>query len=193
MSAAGCSAEVLDAISKVCDNVLDCNDPEFGSEQHIETLDRLERRLKYATQYIEDGNAPDQTQQDERAVRIAELYRLAGLIYLYRGAQRLPPGSSKVKTVVNAAFETAARLEACDRAFPIFIIGCEARFDEERLQMLDLVRKTQASGTVGNIAQAQQLMEAVWRQDDLDTENEMDYVKVLEAVISMSRELPSFV
>ena len=191
MSTAGCSAEILETISKVCDNVLNFNDPRFNSVEHVEALDRLERRLKYATQHTE-GNDPQRIRQGESAVRIAELYRLAGLIYLYRGAQRLPSSASRLKSVVDAGFATAAQLEICDRAFPIFILGCEARCDEERLLILNLIRRTQESGTVGNIARARQLIEAAWTQDDLDTENKLDYTKKLEAVISMSIELPSF-
>ena len=193
MSPAGCSAEILDAISKVCDTVLDHSSPEFNSIDHVQELDRLERRLKYATQYIEERKEPGSTRENEKAVHIAELYRLAGLTYLYRGAQRLPATASKVKGVVRAGYALLARLESCDRAFPVFILGCEARFDKERLQILDLIRRTQESGTFGNIIQVQQFVEAAWKQHDLDTENELDYTTIMEAVVSMSKELPCFV
>jgi hypothetical protein len=192
MSAAGCSAEVLETISRVCDNVLDCSDPGFNATEHIEELDRLERRLKHTTQFIEEENESGMILQSEQAVHVAELYRLAGLIYLYRGAQRLPSAAPKVKCVVDAGFETVAKLHSCDRAFPIFILGCESRSDEDRLQILNLMRRTQELGTIGNIAQARQLMEVAWKQQDLDTEKELDYIKVLEATMSMSNELPSF-
>jgi hypothetical protein len=183
----------LETISKVCDSVLDRNDPDFHSEEHVEALYRLERRLKYATQYLEEANDPGNVQQSESALRIGELYRLAGLIYLYRGAQRLPPRASKVTSVVDQAFETMGKLDTCDRAFPIFILGCEARNDEERLLILNLIQRTQASGTMGNISRAQQLMEATWAQDDLNIDDELDYITKFETVMSMYNELPSFV
>src|ERR1700760_1843313 len=181
MSQAGCSAEILETISRVCDHALDYSDSNFNSTEHIEALNQLERRLKYATQRIYQGNDSVETKQNEKAVRIAELYRLAGLIYLYRGAQRLPSRASKVKSVVDAGFETAAKLEICDRAFPIFILGCEARCDEGRLLILNLVRRTQELGTLRNMAVARSFIEAAWAQDDLDTENGLDYIRKIEA------------
>jgi hypothetical protein len=181
----------MENIARVCDNVYDLDDPKRNSPQHIETLDRLERSLVHAKQYVEDGDEP---KQDNTSMQIAELYRLAGLVYLYRAGKSLPPTNIKVRTTVAAGFKIAATLISCTRAFPLVILGCEARTDAERLVLMDLVRRTQAHRKIGNIVGAQRLIEAAWAQDDLCAgDGEVDYVRKLDAVVRLSRFVPSFV
>jgi hypothetical protein len=183
----------LDAIAKVCDNVLDRNDPTRNSFEHIEALNCLERRLAHSKQWVDQREDSGTTVQDGSVEKVAELYRLAGLIYLYRGAKGFSSNNSNVKMVVDAGFEIAASLKTCARAFPIVIIGCEARCDNERVVILDLLRRTQDCRKIGNIVRAQRFIEASWAQDDLQTEEELDYVRKFDAIMSRSKNLPSFV
>jgi len=188
----GCSAEVLSSIAKTCDHVLDHGDPIINSLEHSEALNRLERRLVNAKQYIGSKDEPEKSSQHKSARQVAELYRLAGLIYLYRAGKKLSSNDSKVKKAVDAGLDIAAGLKICSRAFPLVIIGCEARCDKDRLAILDTFRRTQNFRKTGNLIWAQRLIEASWAQDDLHTEEELDYVQKLNAIMSMSRYLPSF-
>jgi hypothetical protein len=129
---------------------------------------------------------------DDSVRKVAELFRLAGLIYHYRAGRSLPSDDPKVKALVESRLEIAASLENCTRAFPVVILGCQTHSDENQLVILELLRRSQESHKYSNMARAQRFIEASWAQDDLDTEGELDYVKKVDAIISLSKYLPSF-
>lgn len=189
----GCSAEVLEAIASIYDYALPAwRDSECNAVENAKAVDLLERKLIYAKQYIsleeESGTLP----QDDPVKKVAELYRLAGLIYLYRACKGLSPMSSKVKTAVEAGFSILTGLATCDRAFPLVILGCEARCDGDRLMVLDLLRRTRECRKIGNFGMAQQFIEASWAQDDLSPDEALNYGQKFTAIMSMSKNLPCF-
>lgn len=191
----GCSAEVLEVIAKICDNILDHNDPARGSLEYIEHLNHLERRLTHVKQLVDQEDEIEtlgQPCQDDSVPKIAELYRLAGLIYLNRAGKGFPSNKSNVRLLVEAGLEIVASLDACGRAFPVVILGCEARSDSDRLVILDLLRRTKSCRKIGFIAGAQKFIETWWAQDDLHAEEEFDYVRKFDAIMSLSKYRPSF-
>ena len=97
-----------------------------------------------------------------------------------------------MKLLVEAGLQIVASLDACARAFPVVILGCEARSDSDRLVILDLLRRTKSCRKIGFIAGAQKFIEAWWAQDDLHAEEELDYVRKFDAIMSLSKYRPSF-
>ena len=186
----GCSAEVLESTISICDYVHTV--PSSDDSQRLQAIERLERKLVHAEQHIPDAEMTNETNTDKSTVKIAELFRLAGLIYLYRACMRLSPVSPKVAGAVESAFNILRTLNTCDRSFPLLIVACEAQNDEDRLLVLDLLRRTRASRKIGNLAVAQQFIESSWAQDDLDTAKEVGYVQKFDTIISRSEYLPSF-
>ena len=183
VATAGCSAEVLEAIAGICDFVFN------GRAAGREDIERLERKLVHARQYV----STETLFPNEETIKIAELYRLAGLVYLYRACLSLSSSSPKLTSTVDAAFTIIRELQMCERSFPLLIVGCEARNDEERLLVLELIRNTQGRRRVTNLDIAQRLMEKFWIQSDLETAEEIGYVTKMDGIISQSRRLPSFV
>ena len=174
---------------------MDHNDPGRDSVEYIEDLNRLERRLTHIKQQVDQEDETEtsgQPCQDDSIAKIAELYRLAGLIYLYRAGKGYPSNNPSVKLLVEGGLEIAASLDACPRAFPVVILGCEARCDSDRLVILDLLRRTQGCRKIGDISGAQKLIEAWWAQDDLHGGEEFDYVRKFDAIMSLSKYRPSF-
>jgi hypothetical protein len=192
MDTVGCSAEVLDLIAKACDLALKRGDPAHNSSKHIEALDYVERKLTYAKQKVDQRNESHDLLSRVCAESIAELYRTAGLIYLLRAGRGLSSSAPPVKRAVETGLKTAAELMTCPRAFPIVILGCEARLDDERLVILDLLRRTQGCRKIASIAGAQQFIEASWAQDDLRPEEDLDYIKKLDVVMSAGKNMPFF-
>lgn len=182
---------MLEVIAKACRHALDRDDPEYQSPSHIAALDRLERRLILAKQYVEEPGESEDTIGDEQK-KVAELYRLAGLIYIYRAGQRLSAHHTRVRAVFASALDVIRGLAVCSKAFPIVIIGCEASSDVDRLAVLALVRRMEHCRKMVDATGAQRFIEAVWAQDDLGADQEMDYARKLDAVMSMSRYRPSF-
>jgi hypothetical protein len=130
--------------------------------------------------------------QREKIERLAELYRLAGLIYLLRAVMALPSSSPEVAKYVDLAFGILEGLDTCERAFPLFIIACEARCDGRRRQILDLISRTQDHRYSGSLVCARRIVEAAWAQDDLHPERNIDCGLKFTAVISSYMSLPMF-
>jgi len=61
------------------------------------------------------------------------------------------------------------------RQFPLLILGCEARTDEDRMVVLDLISGTEQSKSVCTLGNVKSLIQSLWAQDDL-TEQELGYV-----------------
>ena len=189
LSLLGCSPEVLEATAAIGDHVR-----EGSSNQQLDAIDRLERKLVHAKQHVppaEPSNTIASSSSDNTA-DVAELYRLAGLIYLYRACKSLPSTSPRVKEAIESGFAILRNLTTCDRPFPLLIIGCEARTDEDRLIVLDLIRRSRAHRKIGNLGVAKRFVEAYWAQSDLDTGDALGYVQKFDAIISASEMLPSF-
>jgi hypothetical protein len=187
----GCSAEVLNVIAKICDHVRERDDPRLDMTETTEALNSLERRLICTKPYINHENESELSILDQDVMDVAELYRLAGLIYLYRAGKKFSSSKPNVKLAVDDGFKIAARLGTCTRAFPLVILGCDARCDDDRIIILELFRKTQNNRKVGNLTRAQQFIEAFWAQDDMHP-TELDYVTKLDGIISQSKDFPSF-
>ncbi|KAF2185249.1 hypothetical protein K469DRAFT_165051 [Zopfia rhizophila CBS 207.26] len=188
----GCSIEVLTAISNIIDTVLEmeiCDDP-----QHIENIEKLERRLKYSQQEVSIDSLSDSGSFNniEQMRNIAELYRLSGLIYLHRAARGTSVPDQLLQKLVNDAFTVLEKLETCERTFPLFITGCEARDDIRRGTILRILNATQAQFAPGNSLRARQYIERFWMQEDLDVNQEIDYASKVTAVLSTADSLPAF-
>lgn len=187
----GCSLETLVTISQIFDVTLEIDS---CSTVSTDTIDKLERRLKFARQELDVEILDDieHPTQEQNLRDIAELYRLAGLIYLHRAAKKTPISHSSVMKFVKDAYEILERLETCERGFPLFIVACEARTDTQRGEILRILANTQKVLKVGNIIRIQRLVERLWTQDDLDSENQLDYSLKVTAILSTSGALPAF-
>lgn len=188
----GCSTEVLSSIATLFSNIVDPDDPKFCSAEHTDSLDVIERSLTYCTQIVEDRSGEPKCPQTEIATKVAELYRLAGLVYLYRAARGLPTNAAKVRSVVGSAFGILPTLSILQRAFPLVILGCEAKTDDERLIILDLLERNRTHRELEPCCRIRSFIEASWAQDDLHTEKEVNYVRKMDAIISLSKNVPSF-
>lgn len=123
---------------------------------------------------------------------VVRLYRLAVLVYLHRATGDVLGFTRMTQKYLDEAFAIFPRLEACERQFPVFILGAEARSDEERAVVLDLVSRTEDHRSSRSLAQVKVLLNAVWTQDDL-AGGTLDYRDKMTGVISSSAIVPSLV
>ncbi|PQE32570.1 zinc-finger transcription factor protein [Rutstroemia sp. NJR-2017a WRK4] len=82
--------------------------------------------------------------------------------------------------MVERAYILLDELETSNSAFPLLIIGCEARADEQRMRILQHIERAS-------------ILQQIWVQDDLAVDYELDYLNRLDAVISSYQIMPSFV
>jgi hypothetical protein len=168
---------------------------EAGDDPHTEVLNRLERRLKYAEQEpkveeLDDDSSPMDKMQRTRD--IAELYRLAGLIYLNRAGRNIASSNVALQCITKSAFTILDKLHTCERTFPLFIVSCEACTDVQRASVLRLINTTRTQFTPANIMRAHGYIERFWAIDELDLGQDMSYAEKMTAVLSSKDALPAF-
>ena len=123
---------------------------------------------------------------------VIELFQLATLVYLDRATENMSPHPTKTQQRVDRAFSIFSQLRSCEQAFPLFILGCEARTDEQRATVLELICRTKKHGPSQIIMTAMNLIQSVWVQNDL-ADGELHYLDTLSAIISSRSILPAFV
>lgn len=87
-----------------------------------------------------------------------------------------------------------SEMKTCQNAWPLFIIACEAADDDQRRAILGVFEKSQQEERrrSNHITVIQQMVEAMWSQQDLDTEDEIDYLTILDAVVRGVPFMPAF-
>ena len=122
-----------------------------------------------------------------------DLLKLAALIYLKRASRNFSGTSPQIDAMVKKAYTLLDDLEAVNLAFPLLILGCEARTDEQRMSILAQIDRTMRTSTVRSLHGLQSILQQIWVQDDLAVDYELDYLKRLDAIISSYQVMPSFV
>jgi hypothetical protein len=118
-----------------------------------------------------------------------ELYQLAALIYLERVSRGFSGQSTELNRYAERAFTILSGMGTCELPFPLFIFGCEAQSDDRRTVLLDML---QQSAPVRSLEGVAQMLQAIWAQDDLETEHELDYLMKLDIVLSSNFIFPAF-
>ncbi|KAG7145941.1 hypothetical protein HYQ46_005263 [Verticillium longisporum] len=94
---------------------------------------------------------------------------------------------------IDKAFAILPRLSFCRQQFPIHVIGCEARTDEQRAAVLDVISRTEKMSSSRSLNYCKRILQAVWAQDDLVNGCNIGYREKLSSVISHCLIVPSFV
>lgn len=127
---------------------------------------------------------------------IVELYRLASLVYLWRGSACPGIRDTRLGALIDRGFDLIRDLKQCDRSFPLMVIGSEARSDEERIVMLDLIQRTGARHNEGILMRLRIGLEMIWSQRDLEADEDeyfdQLYLHRMDTVISSACTLPFF-
>lgn len=125
---------------------------------------------------------------------INSLYRYAALIYLNRTVSYVSTSSFSHRRLVREGILLLQNLGFCEGIWPLFVIACEANEDEQRLKILNILSNT--SQELGqrseSIILVQHMIEAIWNQNDLAIESDVNYGRILNAVISKAPALPLF-
>lgn len=142
------------------------------AEQHV--LDEafqqrlaLEQKLQTASQELSPDEVACSTDaQTKAASATAELYRLASLLYLQRVVPD-PGDEARRATYVRQAFAALGEVPVATGPWPVFIVACEARTDEERISILETLDQMDKVRNVGNVRVMRALLETIWKQRDL--------------------------
>ncbi|TVY73126.1 hypothetical protein LSUE1_G005334 [Lachnellula suecica] len=113
-----------------------------------------------------------------------ELLKLAALIYLQRASRNFSGTSPQIDAMVQKAHLILDDLENFNLAFPLLIIGCEARTDKQRISILKHIEKAMTTSTLRSLHGLRDILQQIWVQDDLAVDYELDYLQRLCPVLS---------
>ena len=178
-------------MSQACDAVVGPSDPRHDTEGYRSFLKLLHWELmRLPIPQSECGDSKGEGVSDIASV--VELCYLAALIYLERAAGSFLEDKARVGQRIERAFCIMGGLEVCERLFPLLIFVFEARNDEQRITILDLIVRTEKNTPVRNLEFMKSMIQSIWVQDDLADEN-IGYVDRMSFILSTSKSLPTFV
>ncbi|KAI0858796.1 fungal-specific transcription factor domain-containing protein [Xylaria cubensis] len=168
-----------------------------SEERSVEEQGDYLKYLRILEFKIRQTLLPNLTHDDDtNAQLVTELFTLALLVYLGRATSDLIPElANKTEQHIEKAFSIFPIVESCDRQFPLFVLGCEARSEEDRVVYLELVSRTQGRSQAAPLVQVETLVKASWVQSDLADHAglKIDYIEKLNALISSCKVMPTFV
>ncbi|GIJ91133.1 hypothetical protein Asppvi_010098 [Aspergillus pseudoviridinutans] len=134
---------MLNLLSQVCDAVSSGAIPPETSDNmddykcFLEVLDWRVRRLSIPK--VPDDNDP----VSDDTTLVMQLYQLAILLFLNRSFEGVILQPIRTQQHIDRAFAILLQLSSCKQQFPIFVVGCEARTDEQRAVVLDVISRTE--------------------------------------------------
>ncbi|KAK8124427.1 uncharacterized protein PG998_000186 [Apiospora kogelbergensis] len=184
---------ILTLLSEICETLLDPRDPASRAPVYLDRVQGFKGQLGEST--AASLSEPQTTSQADMGV---ELYQLATRVYLARATQSPWETAASLESLTRAVFTgTLITCNSCEHLFPLFILACEARRDEDRAAVLSMLDRTGRNSPRGerSIGFVRGAIQGVWCQQDLHADGElvMDYVGVVSAVVSASNAIPSFV
>jgi hypothetical protein len=178
---------LLQLLAEVFETRLYASDPLYHSNDYQQPLNDLKSRL----------NGVDLVTRDEEGegdkYYCLQFTRLAGLIYLERVSRNFSGQSIRLDHWKQDALCILAKLKTSPPSFTMFVIGCEAHTDEERLVMLDFFTRLEQVPHLNSLLEAKGLVQTAWIQHDLGVEGELEYIHKVNLVMSSRDVIPSFI
>jgi len=181
----------LRLISEVFNLVWELSDTCSSGVSHRNLLTILEWKIRKLP-VLEEHKHPHPGQTVTEDSMMQEVVQLTLLVYIERVTGSSPGQSENMRSRIGRAFAIFSLVETWQRQFPLLILGCEARTDEERLVILDLISRTEENTSVRSLGSMKGILQSLWAQDDL-AERELGYTDKIRAVLSSSEILPSFI
>lgn len=192
-TASHCSHELLRHLYNMFDMIRKPTDSLYHSDEYEKSLRCLENKITSVVPLAPQGTSDTMSDSSTAWVATMDLLKLAALIYLKRASRNFSGTSPQIDAMVEKAHVLLDNLETFNLAFPLLIIGCEARTDEQRMSVLEHIGRAMKTSTLKSLHGLQNTLQQIWVQDDLAVDYELDYLKKLDAIISSYQIMPSFV
>ncbi|KAF5599595.1 hypothetical protein FPANT_3287 [Fusarium pseudoanthophilum] len=158
----GCSIEVLEIIDEInmmrLHSTRDC--PSTSTLQRCDLAMKL-HNLRQSLAPIECT----ESLRSHRILAIAELYRVATLLYLQR-VHPIAEDDFTRSVYVHQALGVLKSLGVATSPWPVFIIACEVD-EQDRVSILHTLDLMDSVRSIGNIKVLRDVIESIWKQQDL--------------------------
>lgn len=191
---AGPSHSILQFLSEIFKVLFLALENRDTTENCIINLNILEGKASTITEIL-DRYGKGSTEAYTNASNMLKLYQMAVMVYLARVSESISTKPRNIQPLLDGAFTLLCQLGTCELHFPLLILGYEARTDEQRVRILDLVRRTEKKTYGRNIDCLRRSLEALWVQEDLFSDQEFvpKYTDRLSAIVSKTGFIPSLV
>lgn len=158
----------MELLSDFCYNMLSPDDPRYFSAEYISWLSNIENQLISIREQLRQRviHVPD-LNGDSESFAVRELFVLAVLVYFTKKSTKLIGTSSKTNEWIESAFQILAETEHCNKPFPLFIFGLEARADSKRSLILDVIDSSTEKFRGRGLVSVRKLLLKAWVQYDL--------------------------
>ncbi|KIW40054.1 hypothetical protein, variant [Exophiala oligosperma] len=190
----GCPINVLQLVVRACRQAIVTKPFETEpTNDHTEDTNTLEHSISQAVGNYGPIHVESTTSTDQNTV-ISDLHRIACLIYVNRAVHCVSGTEFRHKRLVREGILLLTKMQTCQYAWPLFIIACEAIGDDQRLAVMDVFEQSQKDRRrrSSHIHFIQHTVEAMWNQQDLNTENQVDYLTIFNAVVGGVPFIPPF-
>jgi hypothetical protein len=179
----GCSRELIDLIGQISDLaelLYDSSETEEARSGYKSQANDVETRLHSLEQLL-PISPDDETmfsanrETPETILSIAEMKRLAALIYFYTRLRCATPDEPHIVRLTLRILSTLPKipLKANALLWPLFVIGTmgiQRHNDEDRMLVLDRLDALQRIRQLGNVKKVRQVVEDVWKYRDLNAD-----------------------
>jgi hypothetical protein len=165
----------------------------YHSDEYETSLRCLEGRITNIVPLAPEGISDTMSGLSTAWVATMELFKLAALIYFKRVSRNFSGASPQIAAMVERAHALLDDLDAFNPAFPLLIIGCESRTDEQRIRIIRHIERAMTTSSLRNLHELQNILRQIWVQNDLAVDYQLNYLNTLDAVISSYQIIPSFV
>lgn len=171
-TASHCSHELLRHLYNMFDMIRKPTDSLYHSDEYEKSLRCLENKITSVVPVAPEGISDTTSDMNTAWVATMDLLKLAALIYLKRASRNFSGTSPQIDAMVEKAYVLLDSLETFNLAFPLLIIGCEARTDQQRMSVLEHIGRATRTSTLKSLHGLQNILQQIWVQDDL-----ADYAK----------------
>lgn len=187
---------ILWSLADIFQNIVSDSDPRYYNTQYRKDIVSLEQTLESilnGSQVYESKRLNfDRVESSQtRELAVLELYRLAALTYLERASKNFSGTSTKLNGWADAAFQVIKSMRHCKQVFPILIIACEARTDEQRIIILDCIQNTTEVAPSGALHTVKGMIQSAWNLEDLEPGGDINYMAKLDTIMSNHNTMPS--
>ncbi|KAK2612013.1 hypothetical protein QQS21_001978 [Conoideocrella luteorostrata] len=184
------SYAILNLLSETCGTLLEPWDPRSRSAEYRDRLQALEGRV--GNVHRKPGVSVSSGPDAELAV---DVWQTATRVYLVRASQSVWDKPASLDSLVDWAFAGPIRTCSCPHFFPLFILACEARTDERRTAILNLIDRNSLRDAGRSKTWLRDIIQPIWAHQDLHEDSDLlvNYVGAMNATISSTNSVPSFV
>ncbi|RDW56538.1 hypothetical protein BP6252_14109 [Coleophoma cylindrospora] len=185
---------ILQFLSEIFNILFQAFGQKGTTENLVESLRKLEGRASTIMK-LSEGHVESSSEANTNAADMIELYQMVAMIYLGRASESISGEPRNVQPFLDRAFALLQRMRTCELRFPLLMLGFEARTDEQRIMILDLIRRAEENPYRRNLDCLRRSLRALWIQEDLvsDLEFVPKYMDRLNAIMSQARYIPSLV